>query len=671
MLPMLPVDKAVFNIALTLLAQAYTELDINYMNVTGSILSSYRVLLVGFGVLAVVAQVFKLHRPSRNTSLNTRSAKLPNCLFRSRILSRQHQAAAATGSSYKQLQLPQLEIQLMKIAVGESHAALSEVPRETTEEVGVLWYHHLDADDHLAHHQLLGVSDDWWFLPGCERSGHGNGRMETEHFHMNAEKRGRFEEELDFNKLLDLSHHFFLFWRHLKDLKARQLPAPGLLFMISGSNVLVLCLSIFLINSGQSWVAARTAVLSTAGSQRRAWKVSKGLRGEGEEPPPEEEDEFEDLPEPYKDFPDFLRMLRLKRAREISKQRAVLKEAGVDVRVIDGCIDPSAVEASVCELMCNSWWEFVMQPCRLKNGNVEISNNQYRRALSASNPFGSCKWRARGLAVDTESVPAKPRASGWTPARCAEPELEVPFLHFECCYYAAIEHAIANGYERFEPGNGGGSVYKAAHRCRRSCVEPMCPARCNAAEALNLFSPAPFTSFQMWPFAKRWRSWPERRLKALTPGLRNEIQHTHLNRVIILWLKRKRETSGLNCPDVPKKRWYPLMGAFLSGQRHFSHGSLASSSDELGGAKSCSGSKLGTGRQGKTLLVRQVHLSLQHPNISKAGKMKADGSSLKKLQQCSKLNWAPKVMEWVLGKELENGEWTDRLYVISELAVGP
>ena len=33
--------------------------------------------------------------------------------------------------------------------------------------------------------------------------------------------------------------------------------APGLLFMISGSNVLVLCLSIFLINSGQSWVAAR------------------------------------------------------------------------------------------------------------------------------------------------------------------------------------------------------------------------------------------------------------------------------------------------------------------------------------------------------------------------------------------------------------------------------
>merc|ERR1719387_613281 len=35
----------------------------------------------------------------------------------------------------------------------------------------------------------------------------------------------------------------------------------GLLFMLSGGNVLVLCFSIFLINSGQSWVAARKFVL--------------------------------------------------------------------------------------------------------------------------------------------------------------------------------------------------------------------------------------------------------------------------------------------------------------------------------------------------------------------------------------------------------------------------
>eukprot|EP00933_Yihiella_yeosuensis_P044219 TRINITY_DN39326_c0_g1_i1.p1 TRINITY_DN39326_c0_g1~~TRINITY_DN39326_c0_g1_i1.p1 ORF type:complete len:271 (+),score=48.51 TRINITY_DN39326_c0_g1_i1:102-914(+) len=39
------------------------------------------------------------------------------------------------------------------------------------------------------------------------------------------------------------------------------LGTKGLLFLITGSNVLILCLSTFLINSGQSWVAARKFVL--------------------------------------------------------------------------------------------------------------------------------------------------------------------------------------------------------------------------------------------------------------------------------------------------------------------------------------------------------------------------------------------------------------------------
>ena len=32
---------------------------------------------------------------------------------------------------------------------------------------------------------------------------------------------------------------------------------------------------------------------------------------------------------------------------------------------------------------------------------------------------------------------------------------EVPFLHFNVCYYAAIEHCIAAEVLRFEPGAGG------------------------------------------------------------------------------------------------------------------------------------------------------------------------------------------------------------------------
>ena len=35
----------------------------------------------------------------------------------------------------------------------------------------------------------------------------------------------------------------------------------------------------------------------------------------------------------------------------------------------------------------------------------------------------------------------------------------IPFLHFEVCYYQPVEHSIANGWQRFEPGHGGGHKY--------------------------------------------------------------------------------------------------------------------------------------------------------------------------------------------------------------------
>ena len=36
----------------------------------------------------------------------------------------------------------------------------------------------------------------------------------------------------------------------------------------------------------------------------------------------------------------------------------------------------------------------------------------------------------------------------------AEPKHATPFLHFEACYYAPVEHAIARGWRRVEVGAG-------------------------------------------------------------------------------------------------------------------------------------------------------------------------------------------------------------------------
>lgn len=176
-------------------------------------------------------------------------------------------------------------------------------------------------------------------------------------------------------------------------------------------------------------------------------------------------------PEPYKDFRDFLRTLRLKNAREISKQRAELKAAGVRPQVIDGSLDPSAVTA---ELMSEVFFSCYV-PTQLKNGNVETSNGEYRfdlsedffRSLGERIPHRILLILARdgdGRLLGGSLCFVKDGRIYGRYWGCAETELEVSFLHFECCYYAAIEHAIQHGYERIEPGNGGGSVYKVQRR---------------------------------------------------------------------------------------------------------------------------------------------------------------------------------------------------------------
>ncbi|CAK9033686.1 unnamed protein product [Durusdinium trenchii] len=159
--------SAVFNIALTLLAQAYTELDINYMNVTGSILSSYSQAGLVLGVVMTFAF-------AANTMIS--------CLQTAQAFAKY--VAQYEIGKIAQLPFPQSHVRpLKKLA---SFGTITSMRMTISPIINSL---------------------------ACPMIG-----------------------------------GFFL-------------GVKGLLFMISGSNVLVLCLSIFLINSGQSWVAARKFVL--------------------------------------------------------------------------------------------------------------------------------------------------------------------------------------------------------------------------------------------------------------------------------------------------------------------------------------------------------------------------------------------------------------------------
>jgi len=179
-------------------------------------------------------------------------------------------------------------------------------------------------------------------------------------------------------------------------------------------------------------------------------------------------------PVPYSSFDDFLGTMRVKNANMISRQRRQLaNESCVVVEVVDGKLHPDAVtEELMCQVFTNCYF-----PTQLRNGNVMASsaqdfyadlNMQFFQYLAST--FSNRLLLVVAKQPETEDSASRVVGGALCFAKgrriCGRYwgyPLDMPsvgYLHFECCYYALIEHAVRHGYERIEPGNGGGDVFK-------------------------------------------------------------------------------------------------------------------------------------------------------------------------------------------------------------------
>ena len=147
----------------------------------------------------------------------------------------------------------------------------------------------------------------------------------------------------------------------------------------------------------------------------------------------------------YADFDDFLGRLTRPRRKNIRQERRRVREAGVAISLLEG----SAIE--------RRHWEFF--------------NRCYRNTYAEhrSSPYLSLDFFLRvGAALPQHFVMvlAERAARPIAAALLVKDETtlygrywgaveHVPLLHFECCYYQAIEYAIARGLQTFEGGAQG------------------------------------------------------------------------------------------------------------------------------------------------------------------------------------------------------------------------
>ncbi|TDQ80904.1 hypothetical protein A8950_2773 [Dongia mobilis] len=147
----------------------------------------------------------------------------------------------------------------------------------------------------------------------------------------------------------------------------------------------------------------------------------------------------------YGDFEDFLGALSSRKRKAIRRERAAVAAAGLDIRALSGDdLKPAHWDAFFAFYMDTGGRKWGRP--YLTRGFFEALHDSLRDRVVLVMAFRDGAPIAGALnLLGRDALYGR----NWG---CIE---EVPYLHFECCYYRAIDYAIARGLGRVEAGAQG------------------------------------------------------------------------------------------------------------------------------------------------------------------------------------------------------------------------
>ena len=147
----------------------------------------------------------------------------------------------------------------------------------------------------------------------------------------------------------------------------------------------------------------------------------------------------------YRDFQDFLDSLRSAKRKVIRKERAAVDGAGLEIRTLTGD------EITVADL--EAFYPFYVATVDKRWGSAYLTADFFRRlARSFAGRIVLVTVHDRGRLV---AAALNLRSGDTLYGRLWGCRKEVEFLHFEACYYRAIDFAIQHGLARVEAGAQG------------------------------------------------------------------------------------------------------------------------------------------------------------------------------------------------------------------------
>jgi predicted N-acyltransferase len=148
----------------------------------------------------------------------------------------------------------------------------------------------------------------------------------------------------------------------------------------------------------------------------------------------------------YRDFEDYLGAFRSKRRNQVRRERRAMEREGVRIETLHGAEIPDALFTPM--------FRFYLATIDKKFYGRQYLNRRFFELVRQ-------RFRER-LCFVVASLDGEPIAGTFNVqkgdalyGRYWGADYEVRHLHFNVCYYAAIEHCILHGLQRFEPGAGG------------------------------------------------------------------------------------------------------------------------------------------------------------------------------------------------------------------------
>jgi predicted N-acyltransferase len=147
----------------------------------------------------------------------------------------------------------------------------------------------------------------------------------------------------------------------------------------------------------------------------------------------------------YRDFDDFLATMRSSKRKAIKKERREVERAGLELRTLTGA------ELAVADL--EAFYPFYRATVDKRWGSAYLTRDFFRRlATSFADRIVLVTAHQDGELV---GAALNLRSGDTLYGRLWGCRKEFDFLHFEACYYRAIDFAIAHGLARVEAGAQG------------------------------------------------------------------------------------------------------------------------------------------------------------------------------------------------------------------------